>query len=149
MSEELNKIGELIKTQDNRITANPIFVVEKLVRDWGYDSAYRDEYKWLDHENEGCEADEIETAELDELYKLGEGKGSWEKCYYGDRWEFVTACFTEQGCKDYLNLNGHNLGKTRIYAHGSYRNNEWQTVRNALINQNEFKDTNVVSKGEK
>lgn len=50
-----------------------------------------------------------------------------------DVWEFVTACFTEKGCKDYLAVNGHNLTEPRIYAAGSYRNEEFRTVREYLL----------------
>jgi hypothetical protein len=74
-------IGALIRTQDNRCTASPIFIVQQR---------------------------------------------------RGKHWDFVTACFTEQGCKDYLARDGHNLKEPRIYAAGSYRNSEWQAVRNYL-----------------
>ena len=45
---------------------------------------------------------------------------------------FVTACFTEQGCKDFLARDGHNHRRPFIYAFGSYRNGEYQAVRNIL-----------------
>jgi hypothetical protein len=132
---EIEQIGELIKTQDNRITDQPIFIVERERTEWGYSSEYSDEYKWLHPENDYDEADEEEAERLDELDSQCEDTEGWEKVYYKKYWEFVTACFTEQGCKDYLKLNGHNLGKTRIFATGSYRNHEWQTVRKMLIEQ--------------
>jgi len=130
---ELNEIGSLICTQDNRITDQPIFVVEKSVMvitgpDYGYDAE-----EWVNTESGDYEeADETKARRLDALNDDCRSTGDWEKFFLKEVWEFVTACFTEQGCKDYLKANGHNLGKNRIYAYGSYRNQEFQTVRNYL-----------------
>lgn len=130
---DIKQIGNLIKTQDNRITDQPMFVVEKEVVDWGYDPEYCDTYVWVDRDEEYTEADDRKAEELNHLDDLCEDTGSWFKCYRKYRWEFVTACFTEQGCKDYIVANGHNCGRTRIYAHGSYRNSEYQAVRKILM----------------
>ena len=50
-------------------------------------------------------------------------------------WCFVTASFTRKGCEEYLRANGHNLGRVRIFAHGSHRNEEWRTVRKHLMGE--------------
>ena len=81
MNRELRAIGESIRTQDNRMTNEPIFVVEQK---------------------------------------------------RGRHWVFATACFTEQGCKDYLAANGHNLKSPRVYVYSGYRNAEWIALRAAL-----------------
>jgi hypothetical protein len=52
---------------------------------------------------------------------------------YIDRWEYVTACFTEKGCQDFIAIEGHNLGETRIYADNSYRNNEYREIRDFIL----------------
>lgn len=128
------KIGELIATQDNRATDQPIFVVEKSVMvitdpDYGYN-----EEKWINTESGHYEeASETKARRLNAIDDNYRDTGDWKKFYLKETWEFVTACFTEQGCKDYLKANGHNLGKTRVYAYGSYRNEEYQTVRNHLV----------------
>lgn len=130
----LIQIGTLIRTQDNRITNQPIFIVQQKVIDWGYGSEYAEDYKWIDNsDGEYPEADEELAAELEEMVGYGDVTAGWEKVYYKERWEFVTACFTEQGCKDYIEINGHNLNETRIYAEGSYRNNEYRAVREAIL----------------
>lgn len=134
---ELNKalaeIGNNINTQDNRITGHPIFVVEQQVRDFGYESDFASDYVWIDYDNDHYEADEDEHKGLDIIYKdTGRSPNAWEMAFYKERWEFVTACFTEKGCEDYLAIDGHNLGKTRIYVHSGYRNYEWQQIREAL-----------------
>ena len=129
---ELEKIGKLIREQDNRITDQPMFLVQQKVRDYGYDGNHSsDGYTWIDPDNDHCEATDQQAKRLDKLY--GRGRGSWERVYYKERWEFVTACFTEQGCKDYIALDGHNLNEPRIYAEGSYRNEEYRTVRKYLM----------------
>jgi len=132
--EKLIEISKLLHTQDNRITAQPMFAVQRKVRDYGYDSDYSDDIAWIDGCNDYIVADEEEYEKLESRYTLyGEMPDGWIRTAYRDRWEFVTACFTEQGCKDFIARDGHNLGETRIYAYGSYRNNEYQTVRNYLM----------------
>jgi hypothetical protein len=132
---EMTRIGNLIKTQDNRCTDAPIFIVEERKRIYGIDPEYADdEIVWLDGLNGNEEASEEEAAKLEAKYQedLEEPEG-WTRTGYIDRWEFVTACFTEQGCKEFLRVDGHNHGVTRIYAAGSYRNAEWRAVRDYLI----------------
>lgn len=137
---ELKEIGTLICTQDNRITDQPIFVVEKSVMvitdpDYGYDAE-----EWGNTESGDYEtATGTKERRLNALYDGGRDTGDWTKFYLKEVWEFVTACFTEQGCKDYLAANGHNIGKSRIYVYGSFRNAEYQTVRNYLMSKSDCK----------
>ncbi len=139
--EALIEISKLLHTQDNRITDQPMFVVQRKVRDYGYDSEHSDDYEWLDTvSGDYNSADEHQTRILDKADKRRRDIKGWVKAYYRDRWEFVTACFTEKGCEDYIKRDGHNLGETRIYAEGSYRNNEYQVVRNFLMSLTEAKN---------
>ena len=132
--DELKEIGLLIRTQDNRITDAPIFIVQQKQRIWGISSEYSDEYAWLETgSGDYSEADAKKADELDELDDGWEETPGWKKSYYQDIWVFVTACFTESGCQDFINRNGHNLHSPRIYAEGSYRNEEWRTIRDYLI----------------
>ena len=130
MSERMQQIGELIRTQDNRITDAPMFIVQEKKREYGYDPDYSDDSVWLDSENEYREATEAQSIWLDSLAETTSG---WVKTGYKDRWEFVTACFTEQGCKDFIAADGHNHCELRIYADGSYRNAEFRAVREYLM----------------
>jgi len=143
VSNEIAEIGNLIRTQDNRITDQPIFIVEKEVTEWGYSPDHTDDYMWINAPNDYAEATEEESEKLDVLEDEGGDVGDWEKHYYRKRWEFVTPCFTESGCKEFIVRNGHNLGVTRIYACGSYRNNEWQTVRKHLMEPTQDKGSDV------
>jgi hypothetical protein len=124
-------IGERIRTQDNRITAAPIFIVQQ-VREFVADADYdNDGIVWVDEDGSKADAEEAARleAEFKDTYDTPDG---WRRLAVKEVWEFVTACFTEQGCKDYIAANGHNLRRPRIYADGSFRNAEWQAVRDYL-----------------
>ena len=106
---EIAKIARNLHTQDNRITYNPLFAVQQKRRIYGLDVGYCDNAEWiLDGETWTPEDGEEPPADA-------------RKVGYIDIWEFVTGGFTEQGCKDYIAANGHNLREPRIYAYGSYR----------------------------
>lgn len=137
--EKLNVIGELIRTQDNRITDQPMFIVQQK-REYVCDEErtlgfYSTRHAWI-NTNEGFDVDEKKSARLEAAFKktYGSKPKKHERICLGTIWEFVTACFTEQGCKDYLAINGHNLNEPRIYADGSCRNEEFRTIRNFIKN---------------
>jgi len=127
-TEILREIGENILVQNNRCTDRPMFIVQQKVRTCGFDPDYADDdgITWV---NTDGVADDEEAAELEAAYQetLKEPDG-WTRTVCIERWEFVTACFTEQGCKDYLAADGHNLREPRIYADGSYRNHEFRKL---------------------
>lgn len=124
------RIAENLRTQDNRITANPIFIVQQKRRQYGVDPQYTENVVWL-HSDEGIEVDQTEANALERKYSGREPDG-YTRTGYIDSWEFVTACFTEQGCKDYIASNGHNLKEPRIYAESGFRNREWEVLREFL-----------------
>ena len=132
-SSALLAISERIKTQDNRITQNPMFCVQIKVRDVGYDWAYADGHCWRDSANE------ITIYDDDKDFK-GEPEGDeWDKFGYRDRWETVMVAFTEKGCEEYLELNGHNdrrrahNGEVQIYVESFNRCPEMIAIREALM----------------
>lgn len=129
---DLLAIGELLRTQDNRITDQPLFAVQQKRRILGVDTD-DSSLAWVNIDSgaeltEGKHFDDLER-EYDET---SEEPGNWRRLGYIDMWEFVTACFTEQGCNNYIAKNGHNLKEPRIYAYGTYRNDEYRAVRNWL-----------------
>ncbi|GAG22436.1 unnamed protein product, partial [marine sediment metagenome] len=85
-SMDLREIGQLIKTQDNRITDQPMFVVQQKKIDWGHAPDYCDDYKWINPDDECAEADDEKHIELDELDDEGEETDPWYKCGYKERW---------------------------------------------------------------
>ena len=135
---DITEIANDLTAQDNRCTDQPIFIVQQKKRIYGLDPNYCEDIKQVEWRTEDFEyaADEAESAEMEEAFQeTGDVKDGWMRVVFMDIWEFVTACFTEQGCKDYIAANGHNLKEPRIYAEGSFRNEEWQTVRKFLLSQ--------------
>ncbi|MBA7934060.1 ead/Ea22-like family protein [Klebsiella sp. RHBSTW-00215] len=129
MPPELYTIGELIRTQDNRITDQPMFVVFQKREIIGSDEHSPSRICWV---WDGEEVSELRAKRLEALYQDGRDTRGYDRYAMQEVDEFVTACFTEHGCKDYLRQNGHNLRLPYIYACGSFRNNEYQLVRNWL-----------------
>lgn len=133
------EMSELINAQDNRITADPLFCVfqkRTIVVDEDYDY---DRIVWAD--GEGNEASDTETEKLNKLRADVDGdycaeneiewdSVEWRRLAIKEIDEFVTACFTEQGCKDFLATQGHNLYKPFTYVTSLFRNIEMIQLRN-------------------
>lgn len=126
----IKEIAQDITAQDNRLTALPMFIVERQRLIYGLNSGWADQFTWL---SDGDEVSSRKRRYLEKRYDEGKETKGFERVGYIERWEFVTACFTEKGCKAYLRMNGHNLGKTRIYVETGYRNEEWAEVRAFLL----------------
>ncbi|EOU7119059.1 ead/Ea22-like family protein [Escherichia coli] len=124
-------IGENIRTQDNRITSDPMFCVyqkREIVVDADYDY---DRIVWVDED--GNEANKRQSRRLELLHEnFREPPEKWRRVAVKDIDEFVTCCFTEQGCKDYLAANSHNLRLPFIYVKSGFRNAEYIGIRNWL-----------------
>lgn len=130
---ELHALVEQLRTQDNACTAHPVFVVQKKVRDYGFDTAHDDgaNIVWL--HTDGDEATDEEAAEFEKGYEetLDE-PADWMRTAYRDRWEPVQFCLTRAGAEAYIACNGHNLGETRIYVDSAHRNHEIQLLQKTL-----------------
>lgn len=125
--ESFKTIGENIRTQDNRATSHPLFAVmqkREIVVDGDYD---HDRIVWW--HSDGYEASETKRRRLELLHDDSRDTGEWRRLAVKEINEFVTACFTEQGCKDYLDANGHNLRYPFIYVFSAYRNAEFIAIR--------------------
>ncbi|HHG0427560.1 TPA: hypothetical protein ACPTCW_004240 [Yersinia enterocolitica] len=130
----LFEIGELIRTQDNRITDQPFFAVmvkREIISSEDHDY---DRICWVENQSgDYCEATDTQHRRLEAIYQAKyEVREGWDRYAMKEIDVFVTGCFTEQGCKDYISRNRHNMNKPFVYAFGSYRNNEYQVVRNFL-----------------
>lgn len=133
MNDKLKSIGELLRTQDNRCTSDPFFLVQESRRFYGVDTDYSDKEVWLHIDGDEV-TDEKEIEALEENERNDVKNPDHYKVGYLDRWEYVTGCFTEQACKDYIATNSHrHKGELRIYADSLYRNPEMIAVRNALL----------------
>lgn len=128
---EFLSIAENIRTQDNRITSYPMFCVyqkREVVADADYD---HDRIVWVD--DDGNEASERKRMRLELLHEnYREPPEKWRRVAVKEIDDFVTCCFTEQGCKDYLACNGHNLRLPFIYVKSGFRNAEYIGIRDWL-----------------
>lgn len=124
-SDSTETIGERLRTQDNRCTAQPMFCVQEKRTVYGMDPDYSDDVVWIDTYDGATEVPEPEDGEETEtIIKTG-------KMEY---WETVMVAFTEEGCKEYLRLNGHNHRReTRIYVASFNRCPEMIAIREFLM----------------
>jgi hypothetical protein len=118
---EILDISRELKTQDNRITVFPVFMVQQLERTCWSASGDEGETIYLDYDGNECDPDEEGAAE----------------CGYQDKWVNVQPFFTEKSAMEYIKANSHRLigpdnTPARIYAESAYRNYEWQNVVNFL-----------------
>lgn len=130
-------IAENLRTQDNRITDNPIFMVQVKVKELG-DPDNGDPHYWLDR---SCDrVDEEKSAELDDAeyqdhHKDGSTTKGYHKVYYREVYQNHQPFFTEAGANEYIRINGHNLREPRVYVEGGWRNEEWRLIREHLMAQ--------------
>jgi hypothetical protein len=127
-SPTLREIGERIRTQDNRCTADPIFQVRVRRRIYGMDPQWMHEPVWIDTEDGAREVEPPDDPDNPPEFVIQTG------CI--DVWEVKMVAFTEEGCKEHLRLNGHNyrhFQEVEIYADYLNRCPEMIAIRNALM----------------
>lgn len=118
----LEEIKEQLNTQDNCATANPIFMVEELERVYGLKSEYSDKYELV--EEEECQVVNIDDIE-DEYVSV-------RKVYYEEFWKPIKACFSRADAEKFIELDGHNHKKLRIYVSSMHRCPQMVQLRNYL-----------------
>lgn len=106
--EDLERIAHELNTQDNRITADPLFCVFQKERIYGITRGYSDTFE---QDDDG------------------------EKFYYFERDCFVNAHFTEKAAKEHIRINGHNLKSPFIFVTSLWRCEEMKNIRNALASR--------------
>ena len=136
-------IKERLQTQDNRITQDPLFVVQEEKTTIGLDTNFRhdgicfvrmeDEYETIFDTDDGYE-------EFDENYWSSEAVDwahdgeKWEHTGYEKEWVAVAYFFTEGAADSYIGNQRHNhRGELRTYAESLYRNPEMKAVRAMLM----------------
>ena len=121
-------LSESIKTQDNRITSHPIFLVQVVSTRLTSDSNDFEREVWMD--DDWDEVDEDKSAELQELDDNWQDiPDGYTKMYEVETWRDVQPFLTEKGAQLYIDNNSHNLNRPRIYVSSAYRNYEWQMMR--------------------
>ena len=130
---DLAEIGERLRTQDNRITAEPMFLVQERTRTYGIDLEWDPPVAWL-YEDESAEVAPEEAERLEAAYlETDDEPEGFRRVGYHEQWTFVTACFTEAAADLYIAQMKHrHTGPLRTFVGCAYRNHEWNAVREFL-----------------
>lgn len=136
--DQLSALRSELQTQDNAITADPLFVVFQEDRIYGVSQDYQTNgYTWVGKDDSSVTADDDEAKVLDKLLdddrELSIGGVTYQRVWYRIVPRFVTACLTRKWAEDFIARNGHNLTKPYIYVESLYRNNEMIELRNHLM----------------
>lgn len=142
----LRDIAANLASQDNRCTADPVFLVREKVRITGMDIDYSDNYIWVNSANDWDEVtdpQEIERLEDLEFRRdiLSEDEAAefsdYVKTSYQDYWRPVQPFFTEAAAEAYIRCSSHrHHGELSIFVDWAGRNPEWKAVRNFLLSLN-------------
>lgn len=130
----MERLGNRLITQDSRLTADPLFCVferREVVVNEEFDYDY---ISWTDTD---ADYQEIEGEKRERLEAPYEGHRPIPERYQRHAIKefdsFVTACFTEQGYKDFLAIQGHNLRKPFTYVTSLFRNEEMKALRTMMM----------------
>lgn len=135
---EITETSQLMRTQDNRATQYPLFVVQeykevgqpdgcgdRTIYVNGEDTLTAEEYDWA------CEAGDDEDNEwfrsdIDEYRAVS----------VSDEWvisDMAGFFFTEKACHDHIAQNKHHYNQPRSYVISAWRNYEMQEVMRAIL----------------
>lgn len=134
---ELRELGELLRSQDNRATDHPLFVVQELV-EHPCDPERQGQFAetrlvWYETD-EGAEVPTHIRSNLEHGFlRTGQKPDGYDRCFFGGLWTNVQEFFTEEAADKYISENKHNLKSPRVYAKGTYRNKEMRLIRNWLM----------------
>ena len=128
----LADISRELKSQDNAITADPLFIVYDKKRLYGMDEEFSDEFDWV--HQDGPVADCEEAKFLEEAYQNDEETPSeWNRFYYVEVDHFKQAFFTRKSAEEYIRRNSYNMESPHVYVESLHRNGEMKAVRGALM----------------
>lgn len=126
------RIGSAINSDPfKHCTRDPLFVVQKKQRRYGFDADYCDESAWIDSEGNEVHGDEAKAMEAS-YEETGVEPDDFRRTGVCDAWEFVTLMFTQAAADEFIDRNRHRYGEMRVYVDSAYRNPEMIAVRNFL-----------------
>ena len=136
--DQLSVLRTELQTQDNAITADPLFVVFQEERIYGVSQNYQTNgFTWVGVDDSSVTADDDEAKVLDKLLdedrELSIGGVTFERVWYRIVPRFATACFTRKGAEEYITRHCHRLTNPDIYVESMYRNAEMTALRNHLM----------------
>lgn len=136
----LARLAEQLRTQDNAITSDPIFVVQRLHREVGWDPDYTEHICWIDGANEDYVYPDVDPerhkrleaaylGEIDWPEDEAQPEDEWTRTGFMWKWEFVQPFMTREAAEAFRAAQAHNIGESRVYVESGYRNPEWRLLR--------------------
>jgi len=133
---EMRAIGELLRTQDNQCTADPIFVVERKCIVTGFDTDHCESHQivWAIDDSMYFEGEDYFKELEEEFERTGKQREDHTRTGFIVHWDFVQLFFTQSAADELISKHGHKYGgELRVSVESAYRNIEFQTVRNWLM----------------
>ena len=122
---DIYDIAQDMRTQDNRCTSHPLFLVQTRIRTPGMSPDYYHEYFWY-NEDTGEEAADDAVGDLEE--------NGFEKIYYSMCTVTVSTHFTLRAAEEFIERNAHNFGTPlQVYVESAYNCPEIIAVREHLL----------------
>ncbi|WP_428383732.1 hypothetical protein [Nevskia ramosa] len=129
---EILEIGRRLladREQNDHCTADPMFVVQKKRRIYGFDTSYCTRTVWLDSECESTEVPAKRARVLDRRDDRGDKiPPRYERTGYIDEWEHVTTYLTSEAAHAYCEAKAYE-GELRVYVDSGCRNHEWKAMQ--------------------
>jgi hypothetical protein len=133
----IKEMAERLRTQDQRCTRDPMFCVQVCDRIGpimeGYSTGdglmIRDQQEYETYYDDGPE--KTKFRQLIALHNGGRLSDRYIVAGYANVWKTVAVCFTDVGCQQHLDANGHNYRDyhgTRIYVESWHGNPEMMAV---------------------
>ncbi len=133
----LVELGKKMNAQNNRSTANVLFMIEEEVKvprhpNWGYEERERSEYYTNEDLCEACQKLAEDGEEVPD--QCDECSDDCFNHYNLERQTVDTAgvFFTAEACDEHIRLNGHHYTKPKSYGVSAWRNPEMQGVQEIL-----------------
>ena len=121
---------------NDHCTRDPLFIVQNRKRITGMDGSFADEYIWVNFDRDIDEADERTAKRLDaladDIFKERDLKG-WEKIYYVDCWEYVSAHLTKEAAEAFIARKKHDYDQLRVYVDCQLYCWEFNAIVNGLL----------------
>lgn len=151
---DLKETSRLMRTQDNRGTQYPLFIIQQEVETvtgdgrgdrtiyWnGGDqlSITAEQYEVLEDAEDKEEPDEAVLKVLEEVGLDGLSDfdpSDWERLEVKDEYVFADNAgffFTEKACHDHIESNKHHYNKPRSYVISAWRNHELQCTMRTIL----------------
>lgn len=133
--DQIEQIAERLRTQDNRLTEHPLYVVYDNMTIFGVDFDHADRFVWVDDEYREADSETLEDIAQIEGYEneVTLSGASYRRIGIRDERRFVTACLTMEAAKRFIEDNQRHLRNPFVYAESLSNNPEMIAVRKHLI----------------